>query len=281
MSDTPYPPDDPPPYGAYGPPPYGPPPVPPSDDPLVSPDFNGWWNRSMRLLAATWQQLVMIQLLWAIPLLVITVVSNVVPDAAEGGIGDLIAVLVFVAATFLLGLVTTLATLHLLVQHASGHQTSVGWALRAGLRRAAPMVGWGILAGLMVLVGLVLCIVPGLYVGVVFTILPAVVLLERANAVGRCFQLVHSPFGPALGRIVTIGAVGIAFSLVEQALITVVGGRGYFDPGDVSTGAAVASAVVTTIFSVVGGVVAAPLVLTAYADMRARHEPFSTAYLQP
>jgi hypothetical protein len=270
VSDTPYPP--------YGPPPT---PDPASDDPLISPDFSGWWNRSMRLLAATWRQLVLIQLLWAIPLLLITVVSNVVPDAAEGGAADLVVVLVFIAATFLLGLVTTLATLHVLVQYATGHPMSVGWALRTGLRRAAPMLGWGILAGLMVLVGLVLCVVPGLYVGVVFTILPAVVLLERANAIGRCFQLVHAQFGPALGRIATIAAVGLAFALVEQALTTVVGGRGYFDPGDVSTGAAVATSIVTTLFSIVSGVVAAPLVLTAYADMRARHEAFSTAYLQP
>lgn len=271
------------PYNPYGPPPT---PYPPSDDPLVSPDFNGWWNRSMRLLAATWQPLVLIQLCWAIPLLILTIVSNLVGDTSvrTGNGRDLTAFILVglpvIAVTFLLGLVTTLATLHVLVQQVTGHPVSVGWALRAGLRRAAAMLGWGILGGLLILVGIVLCVLPGIYVALVFTILPAVVLLERGNAIGRCFRLVHAQFGPAFGRIATIAAVGLVFGLVENAITAVVGG-GYFNAGDIGTGAGIASAIVTTVVSVLSGVVSAPLVLAAYADMRARHEQFSTSYLQP
>jgi hypothetical protein len=271
------------PYGPYG---QSQTPFPTPDDPLISPDFSGWWNRSMRLLSAAWRPLVMIQLLWAIPLLIITIIGNVVPDESvrtDSG-RDLTAFIIVglpvIALTFLVGLVTTLATLHVLVQHVTGHPMSVGWALRAGLSRAAAMLGWGILGGLMILVGIVLCVLPGIYVALVLTILPAVVLLERTNAVGRCFRLVHAQTGPALGRIATIFAVGLVFGLVENALTSVIGG-GYFNSGDISTGAGIASAIVSTAVSVLSGVVAAPLVLTAYADMRARHEAFATTYLQP
>ncbi|NMO50859.1 hypothetical protein HH310_06585 [Actinoplanes sp. TBRC 11911] len=271
------------PYGPYGQPQT---PFPAPDDPLVSADFNGWWNRSMRLLSATWRPLVMIQLLWAIPLLIITIVSNLAGQAEDtGSDGDLTAFILVglpvIAVTFLLGLVTTLATLHVLVQHVTGHQMSVGWALRAGLSRAAAMLGWGILGGLMILVGIALCVLPGIYVSLVFMILPAVVLLERTNAIARCFRLVHAQTGPALGRIATIFAVSVVFGLVENALTSLIGG-GYFAGGDdVSTGAGIFAAIVSTAVSVLSGVVIAPLVLAAYADMRARHEVFATTQLQP
>jgi len=51
--------------------------------------------------------------------------------------------------------------------------------------------------------------------------------------------------------------------------------------GDATTAFSVSSAVLSAVFSVATGVVISPLLLTAYADMRARHEPFSTAYLLP
>src|SRR3954469_17092255 len=96
------------------------------DDPLISPDFNGWWNRAMRLLSANWRPLVVIQLLWAIPLLIVAIIANVVPseNIRADSPGDLTALLLialpFTALAFLLGLVATLATLHLLVQYVTG-----------------------------------------------------------------------------------------------------------------------------------------------------------------
>jgi hypothetical protein len=254
------------------------------DDPLISPDFAGWWNRAMRLLSANWRPLVVIQLLWAIPLLIISVLANVVPseNLRADNPGDLTALLLitlpFTAVAFLLGLVATLATLHLLVQYVTGRPVSVGDALRAGLRRSGAMLGWGILGGLLILVGLVLCFLPGIYVAMVFTILPAIVLLERGNAISRSFQLVHAQFGPAAGRILTIAAVALGFMLAENALSSIFD-SGYFGSGSVSTGAGITSAIISVAISVLSGVVTAPLTLTAYADMRARHEPFATPYL--
>jgi hypothetical protein len=43
----------------------------------------------------------------------------------------------------------------------------------------------------------------------------------------------------------------------------------------------VASTLVRIAFGLGSSIVVTPMVLTAYADMRARHEPFSTAYLAP
>ena len=56
--------------------------------------------------------------------------------------------------------------------------------------------------------------------------------------------------------------------------------RGSLSPG-VGTQSLLGSAseLVSAVFSVASSVILAPMLLTAYADMRARHEPFSTAYL--
>jgi hypothetical protein len=299
---------------AYGPPPgYGPPPaygppagydptgyaaagyqLPPGyyagpQDPLVSPDFGGWWQRSFTLLGATWRSMLQVQLIWAIPLLVVGILTAIyspdrtvdftsdTPPEFSDIFGPLFLVLPFALIAVLLTVAGQLATLEVLVQRATGQPVSVGRAMLAGLRRFFPMLGWQILAGLVILVGLLLCILPGLYVAVVFLILPVIVLLERGQGIGRAFRLVHADFGAAAARLAVIVGLHIAFVLAEGVFSAILA------PSSAAAGPGltVASSVFSVAFSVVTGIVMSPLLLTAYADMRARHEPFSTAYLAP
>jgi hypothetical protein len=257
------------------------------DDPLVSPDFAGWWSRSMRLLSVAWRPLLIVQLLWAVPLLVLTILGNVLPGDTttttdELGWKDLTPLLFIalpvLAAAFLIALIAELAMFDLLVRHVTGRPMSIRDALMTGLRRTPAMLGWGIIGGLLILVGAVFCLLPGVYFGLVLTILPAVVLLERGNAIGRSFQLFHANFGAAIARVGVICAVSIGFLIVENAFAGALG-NGYLSEGPVSTTAGVVTAFLSVAFSIISGVVVAPLTLTAYADMRARREPFSTTYL--
>ncbi|MGK5681082.1 hypothetical protein [Actinoplanes sp. URMC 104] len=256
------------------------------DDPLVSADFGGWWRRSFTLLAAVWRPMTLVQLVWAVPLVIVGLVAAfVVPDANEidadeisfdDFVAPLLVLIVFTFAAVLLSLVANLATLDVLVQRATGQPVSAGRALRTGLRRFFPLVGWQLLAGLMILVGLLFCILPGIYLTFVFITLPAIILLERGRGIGRAFQLFHADFGPALARAATTVGLYAAFALAETVFSTILDPR-----GDAGTAVSVFLAFVSAAFSIATGVVISPLVLTAYADMRARHEPFSTAYLAP
>jgi hypothetical protein len=176
----------------------------------------------------------------------------------------------------LLGVLINLATIQLLVQRATGQPLSIGAALRTCLSRALPMIGWSIVAGLLTLVGIVFCILPGIYVAAVVSILPAVVLLERGQGVARCFRLFHANLGDSIGRVVTIGGITIVVGIVDN-LVTSALTAGH-SPSTVLT---VISAIISAIFSLATGIVVPALLLTTYADMRARHEPFSTAYLMP
>jgi hypothetical protein len=182
----------------------------------------------------------------------------------------------FIVVAGLLSLVTNLATLRLLVQRATGRPFSIAAALRDGLRRMPALLGWSILGGLLAMLGVVFCIVPGIYVVVVLTVLAPIILLERGNGVGRAFQLFHANFGAALGRIATLLGLTFGIGILESIV------SGLITPnGHTNAVAAVIAEFFSAGFSLVTSLIVAPMILTAYADMRARHEPFSTAYLAP
>ncbi|GIE95755.1 hypothetical protein Ari01nite_32200 [Paractinoplanes rishiriensis] len=290
----------PPAYGppAYGPPAYGSPPgygapaggLPPTyyagpQDPLVSADFSGWWDRSSRLIRAAWQPLALIQLIAAVPLFVVSVATTLVTNSdvvvsestdfdAATFFGALFGIFALFLIPVVLGLITQLAALRYLVQLALGQPITIGQALRSVLGRAPALLGWAIVAGLIILVGLILCVLPGLYMIAVVAVLPAIVLLEPGKGLGRAFELFHADFGAALARIATLMGITIGISFATSFIL------GALTPAtDPAVATVVLTELVTAAFSVAIGIVFSPMLLTAYADMRARKEPFSTAYL--
>jgi hypothetical protein len=287
VSETPDDPFMPPAYGTPMPPPPGFA-LPPQyyagpDDPLVSNDMSGWWDRSLRLLRTAWRPLLVVHLI-SVPAFEIlsawaqfTAVDDITrdPDHVTGAEARAVLLRLGLAIVVgaLLSVVVGLSAQRILVQVATGRPASIGAALLDGLRRTPALIGWGFPVALMVLGGLLFCILPGLYLGAVFTVLPAIVLLERGNAISRSFQLVHADIGAALGRIVVYYGVSFLFVTVESLLSRAVAAFG------TSLAGTVVSTAVGIVFSLAAAVAISPMVLTAYADMRARREPFSTAYL--
>ncbi len=291
-------------YGYHAPaaPPPRFPPAPPGlypapDDPLISTDFNGWWKRSFRLLKAVWRHAALVQLLWAGGLLVsgalvivlmsptFTELTNT-PANGQPDWRPLVRSLYYLIPISLLigliGLLSSLATLHLVVQAAVGRPLSVRHALRTAGPRIPAYIGWGLIGGLLSLVGFVCCILPGYYVTTVMLILPTVVLLERGRAATRCFQLFHARPGDALARLATMIGIAIAIGIVQQVFVTSVAAMfGLFSTDGITWPTLVAISTITVVFSAASNIVIAPMHVTAYADMRARHEPFSTADLTP
>jgi hypothetical protein len=261
------------------------------DDPLVSANFGGWWSRSLALLTACWRPMAMIQLIWALPLVLSATAANlltvggetVTTTSTDFDAGEVLLPLLVIFAValvaILLSLVTQLATIQVLVQRATGQPFSIGEALMTGLRRAPAMLGWGFLAGLTILVGLVFCILPGIYLILVLSVLPVIILLERGNGIGRAFQLFHADFGSAIGRIATVIGIMLVVAVIDNVFSSALITTGGLNSDDIGIGIAIVAAVITTAFSIIQTIVVSPMILTAYADMRARHEPFSTAYL--
>jgi hypothetical protein len=277
-------------------------------DPMISPDYAGWWQRSLAIFKGAWKQLGLLQLLGFVLTLAV-----VVPEAiwslsaatdfvdsldAAGSSGATPSLTPLIAPFALLFLGAVLAALvagnQIAVTVASGHPPRLGPALALAVRRFVPLWGWQLLVALMILVGVCLCVLPGIYLYAVFLILPAVVTFERGtSAISRCFRLFHHDFGAAIARVATIVGltllVGIVSYVVGQivqvAMDASAGGALDTDSGSGAalTSSAIAAVVVSRVISTLleSGMkmLTDVLTVTAYADLRARLEPLSTAQL--
>jgi hypothetical protein len=281
------------PPGGYLPPPqFGAQPV----DPLVSPDYSGWWSRATTITRRGWKPLATIQaiglvlslLLQAPAAVVLTLVSDdlrqSVPEPGSGEVPDLtpfFAAMGLTVGGLLLSLLVTamvtLAVVHVGVSVAIGTPVRIDEALRVAARRIFPLIGWQLLTFPIYLIAFCLCVLPVVYVAAVFIVLPVVVAAERTGAVGRCFTLFHRNLGVSAGRIATILGLTLAGGLIGAVFTGVIEAAGR-NVGSGDTGTIVGVVVSTLVTSVLGGALAilvAPLTLTAYADMRARTEPFN------
>ncbi|MEV4514072.1 hypothetical protein AB0K00_34565 [Dactylosporangium sp. NPDC049525] len=291
-------------------------------DPLISPDYSGWWRRTTAIVKQGWRSLAALQaiglavsLLFSVPqaLLVLNLSrdladasSTVDPDTGApvapdfGSVFSVIGLsLVGAFLTIMVSFAVAIACNHVAVSIAAGLRPRLGAALGLAVRRMFPLLGWQILAGLIVLVGICACFLPAIYLSAVFMLLPVVVTFERGgSAIARCFKLFHQDLGASIGRIATIGGISIGIAVVAYIISTIIkvaAGEPAFGPqittdqgsgvttwGGVSTGyliAVVIGAVVSEILARAGAVLTAPLTMTAYADLRARVEPLTTATL--
>jgi len=161
-----------------------------------------------------------------------------------------------------------------ITRQAAGLSTGVGAAIRYGATRMFGLWGWYLLAGLIVGIGLVLCILPGIYFGLALALFIPVYLFERANPIGRSWSMLHANFGPLLGRLAALlGAVlvvQVALSLFQQVFL-LVAGRGF--------GQQLVIGVVSMVLSLpIAGILISGLTVT-YAEQIARMYPVTAAQL--
>jgi hypothetical protein len=203
-------------------------------------------------------------------------------NASPGRIPDmgeyLPAALQLAVVSIVAGLISAVAvaiSVQLVILAATGRPVSIAVAFRLGIRRVPAVIGWGALAGLVYVGAALACFLPVIYVGAALMVLPVVVTLERGAGIGRAFSLFHADLGTSISRTATMFGLSIA-GLIMFAVIGAIGAA-------VIGGAAgpVVSQLVSSVGGLAIGILITPLVVTTYADMRARREPFSTAYLVP
>jgi hypothetical protein len=199
--------------------------------------------------------------------------ARALPWVIIGGTGSFLATIVAV--------LVLLASVRLIVRAVTGGRADVGDALRGALRRLFPMIGWGLLAWLIVLLGFCACFLPALYFLAVFTVLPAVVLFERGDVIARCFRLFHTDLAASVARVGTVIAIGFAAWLVATVIDSIA--RGAARAVSAGTGSLVVATVIVTVVDIAVaagfGVLLGPLILTTYADLRARREPLRAEVL--
>jgi hypothetical protein len=168
----------------------------------------------------------------------------------------------------------------------SGGPVSIGAALSGATKRFFPLVGWQLLAAVIIGFGSAACFLPGLYFAAALYILPVIVAVERGTGIGRSFSLFHTSFGPALGRIATIVGIGYTvngvLSIVSQ--IAFQGLISGFHQGDDPKplvmslfGTVIVVAVLAALIQAVLSLLTIPLAALTYADLRGRADPGTTS----
>lgn len=281
---------------------------PPVVDPLTPgpyPTFDGWVRRVARTVGrAAGPGLAILALCTLVPALLtggvtlwfqqtrLTAAATVTPGqqltSAQltqllGELGGYVAVAMLASG---IGALATsigwVAALRLMVDQAAGRPASIGAALRYGVRRGPLLWGWYLLAELLVMVGLCFCVAPGLYLALALSMIAPIVAFERGQpALTRSFRLMHSSFGPTVGRLVVLAlGLGVAAFLISCVLGFITGTTQLGAPaGSVphpSTAATIVELVLGAVLDLPLMLVAIAALLVTYAELRGRQEPLTS-----
>lgn len=124
-------------------------------------------------------------------------------------------------------LVVAMAHEYLRAYHLGEHQLlTSGDIIKRGFAQIGPYLGASILSGLLVMLGLILCVLPAIYPATVLSLALAAHAIERtggAGALSRSNQLVSGDFWPTLGLAIVMVIIK---SIIDQVLVlpfTIVG----------------------------------------------------------
>jgi hypothetical protein len=175
------------------------------------------------------------------------------------------------AGTMLLFLVEVGAITYGVIQHLAGKRVSLGAMIAAGARRAVPVLVVGLLAYVIVVVGMILLLVPGIYFACALAVAIPAAVVERPGVFGaikRSFALTKGKrfavFVVFLVMFVVMMGV-MAFTLLLPQLTQSVSPLAGFVAGQI------VNVVIGTLFWVAPGVV--------YHDLRVAKEGVATAQL--
>jgi hypothetical protein len=240
-------------------------------DPLVATSFSDWWTKVIGVLRRSWKPLLLIQLATVVPGIIIAALVTALAAVAIGTNST-----VFSVAAALIGLIGALVlivvafiaqgvSVFVVAKEATGEQVDTGSAIRLAAQRALPLLGWSVLAGILVVLGLIALVLPGLYLMVVFAAsLTGVIMFERAG-IGRTFALVNPAFGQTLGRLLSFAVAALVYSAIADSIVSALVGR-----DSVAAGLLSGILRLPVTFALVG------VAVVTYATLRNRENPAIT-----
>ncbi|MFL6077725.1 MAG: hypothetical protein ACJ73S_30545 [Mycobacteriales bacterium] len=196
----------------------------PALDPLISREIGGWFGKAFGIMRRSWRGLLAVAALALLPETALFAMAGLAAAGHEFVLAIVLGGVGAVVAWFMLFLAES-AAVWLAARQAAGLPATVGRAYGFALSRFGALLGRGILFGLLALGGLVLCLIPGLFViAVAAATMPAIVLFERGGGlVRRAFRLFNAQFWPAVGRVMLAWLVVSAATSLFQFIPQVAG----------------------------------------------------------
>lgn len=255
--------------------------TPTTADPLIPHDFSGWFSRAAGIVRRSLRPLLVIMSVSAVIAAICDVVLNhtlfaptadpapaVETDFADRVFAQPLTYLAITAAWAVLLLSTSFLqamAVHLAVRDADGRPATFGEAARFAAGLAAPLLAWWLVVGLLVFVGSIFLLVPGIYLGVVLLSSVTMVVIVERRGIDRCFSLIKGRFWATFGRMLLLALISVVgylpAGLVEYAALN--------NPDDLLF--VDLASVLTAILAIPLGVVLTAFLIVTYTELR-RHE---------
>jgi hypothetical protein len=189
--------------------------------------------------------------------------------------GALISIVVVMLGTvFLSGFITVI------VGHAVlGKPVSFAQAWEEFKPRLLPLLGATLLSGLVITVGLILCIVPGIWLWVLFALVTPALVLERCGvgtAFGRSKALVNGAWWRTFGILLLTVVIGWVISWIISLPFGLMGAATTSFSSDPTAALSAGSLVLSTIGGIIASTITLPftaaVTVLVYVDRRMRAE---------
>lgn len=160
-----------------------------------------------------------------------------------------------------------------------GRESTVGQSYRFVLSKFPAILAAGILVGFLTIMGLALCVLPGILVMAVFCLTAPAIILEDLGPIkgmSRSGSLTRGNFGKVLGLVLIVFLIvlvaSLFFQFVGSAICFIAVPKNEF-----------AKLLIGQVFSLIGQVIAAPIggiaMILLYYDLRIRKEAFDLEML--
>lgn len=117
--------------------------------------------------------------------------------------------------------VTTALLVQLAYDAKLGRSNQLGKYIGPALGAAVPIAVLGFVAGILMAIGLVALVIPGLWIYAVFAVMPAAVVIERVGfgGLGRSAALTKGYRWPILGAVILVGIVNIVIGMIATFVV--------------------------------------------------------------
>jgi hypothetical protein len=176
--------------------------------------------------------------------------------------------------SFLGSVLVQAASITALAQSYQGTEPDWKTSLRSGARRFVPLMVATILLSLGSGIGLLFCLIPGVFLFTMWTVTPPALVTEQLgplSALGRSFRLVKGRFWAVLGAVVL---AYLLYVVVSQIIGTVTGVVTIFGAANTDQFSFLPAVLGNVLVSIVSAPFLAAMVTIIYFDLRVRKEGY-------